>query len=183
MQTDSSRRAGGKYYYYVKKYPNARHEMRACQTCGKSFKVFDHEVRDGHGMYCSRACHHRAMVVPRTTLVCPSCNQSFEVRPCERRRARQYCSWACCNIGRRGSRGDPDYRGWDWKDARLAAFLRDNYLCQQCGASEDLMAHHIIPYPVTQDNSLANLLTVCRSCHSRIHYPDGLGRYVASQSG
>lgn len=68
-----------------------------------------------------------------------------------------------------GFRNDPDYRGWDWNTARAVARARDNERCTRCGATKGLIVHHIIAWELTHDNSLDNLLTLCRSCHMQVH--------------
>ncbi len=60
-------------------------------------------------------------------------------------------------------------RGPDWNIQRLCVLKRDNYTCQVCESTKDIVVHHITPYKVSQNNSLINLLTVCRSCHGYIH--------------
>ena len=47
---------------------------------------------------------------------------------------------------------------------------RDKYICQYCGKSPALDVHHIIPFRINKDNSLLNLITLCRSCHIHIEY-------------
>ena len=51
-------------------------------------------------------------------------------------------------------------------------FKRDNWSCQQCGSKEDLTIHHIDGQgrnSKNKNNSLDNLITLCRKCHGRIH--------------
>jgi hypothetical protein len=40
---------------------------------------------------------------------------------------------------------------------------RDNYRCRHCGATEQLVAHHI-----RQGYDVSDGITVCRPCHRRI---------------
>jgi len=54
---------------------------------------------------------------------------------------------------------------------RKTTLERDNYICQMCGENEckKLIVHHNT-YPANVDN----LVTLCRSCHIRVHqYLDG----------
>ena len=58
---------------------------------------------------------------------------------------------------------------------RQNALERDNFTCQHCGATEYLHVHHIDGAGVTtpkelRNNALDNLLTLCRSCHTRVHH-------------
>lgn len=52
---------------------------------------------------------------------------------------------------------------------------RDNFTCQHCGSSENLHIHHIdkkgsnVPKE-QKNNALDNLITLCRSCHTRVHF-------------
>lgn len=83
--------------------------------------------------------------------------------------------------GRRSGNRHPDwrgghsrYRGEDWYAQRHATIKRDNYTCQICGVTIDelessqyMHVHHIVPYRLTQDNSLDNLITLCASCHNK----------------
>ena len=51
-------------------------------------------------------------------------------------------------------------------------FDRDNYQCQECGNKDDLTIHHIDRNgrnSKNPNNDIDNLITLCRSCHSRIH--------------
>lgn len=58
----------------------------------------------------------------------------------------------------------------DWLLLRQIVLERDNFTCQDCGKTHHevkLDVHHKIPFRVSQDNSLNNLITLCRSCHMR----------------
>jgi len=62
---------------------------------------------------------------------------------------------------------------------RKLCFERDNWECQKCGATINLHCHHINGY--TQNKILANdidnVITLCKSCHKRVHSEVGC-RYV-----
>jgi len=60
--------------------------------------------------------------------------------------------------------GKNGYRGKDWKIQKQKALERDKFICQRCG-NEAVIVHHIIPYSVSKDNSLDNLISLCRRCH------------------
>jgi 5-methylcytosine-specific restriction endonuclease McrA len=55
---------------------------------------------------------------------------------------------------------------------RLECYQRDNFTCRVCGlkpnSTRKLHAHHIVPWGVSRDDSLSNLLTTCRECHRKI---------------
>lgn len=56
-----------------------------------------------------------------------------------------------------------------WKGLRLEALRRDDFACVQCGARGRLEVDHIQPVRHHTDGAfdLANLQSLCRSCHSR----------------
>jgi len=58
---------------------------------------------------------------------------------------------------------------WKWREARIKCLERDNYTCQKCGVKKQLCAHHIIPYGKVIDDTIENLITLCESCHMKIH--------------
>ncbi len=62
----------------------------------------------------------------------------------------------------------PTRYGDDWDKIRYLVYLRDRFTCQKCGiAGIRLDIHHKIPFVVSKDNSLHNLITLCRSCHMK----------------
>ena len=65
-----------------------------------------------------------------------------------------------------------------WHAARADCLDRDDYTCQQCGATEDLTVDHRVPlevlfaHGITPDAielalDLANLVCLCRPCNGR----------------
>ena len=57
-----------------------------------------------------------------------------------------------------------------WRRLAKSIIERDNNECQICGEVENLSVHHKIPWEVSQDDSPENLVTVCRSCHSKLEW-------------
>lgn len=57
-----------------------------------------------------------------------------------------------------------------WKTVRKKVYERDNWKCQRCGkhCHNDIQCHHVIPYKVSQDDRMENLLTLCKSCHLKV---------------
>lgn len=72
---------------------------------------------------------------------------------------------------------DPTLRGSGYQDPtrldenlRLACLMRDGYTCQQCNKRNvRLQAHHIVFREQGGKDTLANLLTLCETCHRRLH--------------
>ena len=62
----------------------------------------------------------------------------------------------------------PNRYGDDWDKIRYLIYLRDRFTCQDCGIiGVRLDIHHKIPFLKSFDNSLNNLITLCRSCHMK----------------
>ncbi len=56
------------------------------------------------------------------------------------------------------------------ENLRLACLMRDGYVCHQCGKRQErLEAHHIVYKSLGGKDTLSNLLTLCETCHHRVH--------------
>lgn len=69
----------------------------------------------------------------------------------------------------------PRLYGDDWDMIREIVYKRDEYKCQNCGISQEesklpLDIHHIIPFRISKNNNLINLITLCRKCHMTQEY-------------
>ena len=62
-------------------------------------------------------------------------------------------------------------RGNNLVNNRKSRWAMDNYKCSQCGSTSDLQVHHkdCIPRNVSNNHSVSNLITLCRSCHRQLH--------------
>jgi hypothetical protein len=71
---------------------------------------------------------------------------------------------------RRGGRRREPWSSSSWT-ARAAALVRKVGRCQRCGATEDLVAHHVEYDPTRPGvvDSSSPLEVVCRSCHGKLH--------------
>lgn len=85
---------------------------------------------------------------------CPVCEKdrrvSYEARP-ERKAARAY------------------YNTPEWLTLRKACGERDHFVCQDCGepTGKSYHADHIVAREAGGGDTLDNLQTLCRPCHSR----------------
>ena len=58
----------------------------------------------------------------------------------------------------------------EWLALRQLVLERDLFKCQDCSRTHHevvLDIHHRIPFKVSGDNSLKNLITLCKSCHMK----------------
>lgn len=57
------------------------------------------------------------------------------------------------------------------KAVRQQVLARDHHTCQHCGSTDptQLTIHHIIPRNLGGNNTPANLLTLCATCHQTLH--------------
>ena len=71
-------------------------------------------------------------------------------------------------IDGRSKNHSPKRYGDDWEAIRYLVYLRDHFTCRECGIKGiSLDIHHKIPFLISFDNSLNNLITLCRSCHMK----------------
>ncbi len=55
-----------------------------------------------------------------------------------------------------------------WSNIRNIVLMRAKYKCEKCGGKENLDVHHL-NYKSVFDESLKDLLLLCRSCHNNQH--------------
>ena len=67
-------------------------------------------------------------------------------------------------------------RQWNTQEWRDYIKARDNYTCAKCGMTGDnrtMVAHHIRARKQGGGNTADNGMTLCRSCHKKIHKKEG----------
>lgn len=151
-----------------------------CDGCGNTFP---RRPENPKTRYCSWRCFKDSRWAE---VACAECGVIFRKRKCEIAKAevnghRHMCSRSCRNVSTSkllggngewtlgGKYGPARNRGKDWRYAKASALARDDHECQQCGTHDDLEVHHWEPYFVSFDNSIDNLVTLCRACHQGKH--------------
>jgi 5-methylcytosine-specific restriction endonuclease McrA len=142
---------------------------KICARCGKPFRIPGYWP---YRKYCSKECAQTAPA-ERVALTCVICGRTYYVVP-SRVGLSKCCSVECVHEYCRRLRGPVTVkrrlRYRQWQRVRKQVLERDGYRCQQCGSVKGLVVHHIRPWVETQDDSLGNLITVCRACHARLEF-------------
>ena len=146
---------------------------KQCVACGTDFYVPAHRL---DAQYCSMACYttSRWGAEHRVTRPCVICDKPITIRLSDNRTT---CSDECSRTHKsRSLRGERSHmwRGGkmapyvgEWNTQNRAARARDGHQCRLCGSTDRIQVHHIIPYRYSHSHDLDNLVTLCRSCHSR----------------
>jgi 5-methylcytosine-specific restriction endonuclease McrA len=146
---------------------------KICEVCGKAFYV---PASETHIKHCSQKCYFadRWGNSHKEIRTCVICNNPFEVFASDKQVT---CSKNCSNEYKsRNSQGEKSvfWRGGkmapyieEWQTQRRAARERDGHKCVLCGSTDRIQVHHIIPFRYSQSHELDNLVTLCRSCHSK----------------
>lgn len=145
---------------------------------------------------CTRASIKGSIRAKRLEIICPNCSKTFLTRQSRINQGRgRYCSRICASIYTSKNRKlsddtrkklskirigklNPAYKHGNSKNAKRykgtfprlikeKVIKRDNFSCQICFSKNNLVVHHI---DLNFFNaSLKNLITWCRSCHSKWH--------------
>jgi hypothetical protein len=132
-----------------------------CAYCGTDIRVVRSRANANERLFCDRECYRGDLS--------------------ERRQRR--ATWTQDdNPQWKGGIDVSDHYGPDWRRARRAALDRDENTCRRCGISADeldspMEVHHVRPVRTFNDpndgHELANLITLCRSCHRAVEYQGG----------
>jgi 5-methylcytosine-specific restriction endonuclease McrA len=159
--------------------------MQVCEYCGNGFEQVKSHADLGLKTFCSHDCYSKSMEI-KIKVECEQCGLIFE-RPPARISERVFCSHECRYKNWQGE-NNPNWktdkvdrgRGDNWDIQRRKVLKRDNKKCQICGYKHSktkkrryIDVHHIIPYREFNGdwqnaNKLSNLITLCRSCHSKV---------------
>lgn len=163
----------------------AQKVKRVCKQCGKHFEVYKSSLEKSNtsGNFCCRKCYDEYQKTltgkknrkyKRITVECPNCGKEIKTTPYKARtRKNVFCSWECkCAYHHNYTDGEKNanwkggasrYRG-DFEYVKRDHFSKIQF-CALCGTTKDINIHHIIPYRMTQDNGLDNLIPLCRRHH------------------
>ena len=75
--------------------------------------------------------------------------------------------------GRYGYDGYYDYiRSAEWQEKRMQRLMMDGFRCKLCGSGINLQVHHISYDNMCQDAEIDDLVTLCKTCHEKVHSTD-----------
>lgn len=162
----SGREDRGKYCS-KKCYTAIGRATNKCIRCGKEFETL--KFFKNKRKYCSNECA-RNIKVDKLPITCVMCGKVFydvlskvDKRKCCSKEC--FCKYISQHLRQNADDNRRRCSRSGWKIIRQAAIERDGGKCVRCGSVEQITVHHIIPWRKTQNDSLENLITLCRSCH------------------
>lgn len=153
--------------------PNARKRVeKECSVCNKKFIVRECHK---HVKTCSVKCGgisrrgKRQNTKPLVSKLCLNCNNEFQ-RTNSLSKLRTFCSRTCyLDFKTKNSKYPQNKRlqSIEWIKIRRKVIKRDK-VCVLCGG-KGKSVHHKVPFSISGDNGLNNLILLCNSCHLHIH--------------
>ncbi len=140
-----------------------------CKTCNKEFEFLESRLKHSNRSYCSVECfQNRELTSPK--LNCECCKKEFSISLSAKKSGRgRFCSRSCyASFCVRDK--SPSYKhghGWFKK---MTKTIRKNR-CEICEKEGKTSIHHIDGNEF--NNVDENFITVCHSCHMRIHHLSG----------
>jgi hypothetical protein len=155
--------------------------IQTCRTCGKTFGAKPSHVAVGHGLYCSRVCHHQGMK-RGFEVRCAMCGASVYRSPQDLRRSKSkkfFCTKSCQTKWRNSVYRGEKHAKWkhgkhvDYRSVLRTVGRRER--CVLCAVADVriLVVHHVDHNH--SNNTSANLVWLCHNCHHEVHY-DKVGR-------
>ncbi len=132
---------------------------RSCLKCLRSIWVKPARIEDGRGKYCSKECYYSDL---KQRMI----GRKMSTKARSKISGKNHYNWK----GGRSLINRKRFKNAEWDAIKKQVYSRDNRTCQKCGKNclwMDISCHHIKPWRESKDNSLENLVTLCRSCHAR----------------
>jgi len=166
-----------------------------CAQCGARLDRAQNEVEKKERHFCDNECrgrflaeHQRAEHAPNwrgghiIVVWCYECGWPFQ-RSRSLVGERNFCTRACYGSFCSHVRRDEKHPGWrggtapsygpDWPLRQKEARERDGYACVICGKKRsnlkcEVAVHHIVPFRVSNDNDVGNLVCLCQHHHMQV---------------
>lgn len=141
-----------------------KHRLKAvCDCCGKSIEKYKSAYRKLN--FCDLDCLNAYRKTLHEKRVCKQCGKEFAVFKSALKSTNasgNYCSRECYEESMR----IPESNGYraDFRKVKNKHFAGVQF-CVLCGTTKDIHIHHIIPFRLTQDNGLNNLVPLCAKHH------------------
>lgn len=149
--------------------------LRKCKRCGKEFRSKPFHIRNGAGIFCSRACSHESMRNGQR-VVCATCGKDTYKTASQIARSKSgkyFCDKSCQTKWRNTVFSGEKHKNWSgggsaYRDVLLRADAPR--ICAHCGIADIrvLAAHHTDHNH--QNNNPANLQWLCHNCHHLVHH-------------
>jgi hypothetical protein len=147
-----------------------------CLQCKKHFTLPYSRYAQGRGYFCSKHCKDINSAMKEKTGIAQK--ESYKHRPHPKGMLGKTawnkggCNYWALKEKNPNWNGGSSYEeyGYKWNASlRRKIRERDKHACQECGENKlELVIHHI-DYD-KQNNVLLNLITLCRSCHSKTNF-------------
>jgi len=165
-------------------------ESLNCDFCGIEFEVYPY--RTDSASYCSKSCKDESEK-NRVERECDSCGSNvIKKKSQDELSTLSFCD-RDCKFDYFSGENNPNwsggnssiYYGKNWEEQRAKVIDRDNQKCQICGEDKELLhVHHIKPFKDFENykkaNELANLKTLCASCHATLEHGPIIDRIIES---
>jgi len=155
---------------------------RICKNCGSGFTVEPNQLLYKKCIYCSIKCsaegRKRFNPIVLSNYICEECKKPFSRRKTGKQKYR-FCSTRCFIAMRSREWVGEKHPGWK---GEKTARTRESYLicrksvrrigkCEKCGSTENLHAHHILPYSEYPEFGADpnNIEVLCAVCHAKEH--------------
>ena len=148
-----------------------------CEVCNKEFYKTLAEIKRRPTHYCSRECYYISIKddeYPDGLVKCKNCGKIFKTKPSKIKRSiLHFCSNECNGMYMSGKNHPKWVGGYNrkygngWKEVKKIIRKRDKK-CMYCGTRNKMEVHHIIPFRISKNNNIDNLICLCKSCHPHL---------------
>ena len=145
-----------------------------CKTCQNEFYVKPSQQKLGCGKYCSLKCKYLGQRIGKY-VICHSCGKEVWKMPKALKHSKSriyFCTKSCQTLWRNAKYSGPKHPNWkggEYIYPRIMAKNKIAPICKNCGINNKkvLIIHHIDHN--RKNNSIENLIWLCRNCHYLIH--------------
>lgn len=139
-----------------------------CFQCGKEFENFKSNCINNKKSFCCKKCLREYEKTLHEDRICKVCGKRFDIIKSVIRDSNatgEYCSKRCCDKSKEVE--NPVSYDAEFKRTKRKFFGGIRF-CAFCGTTKNVQIHHIIPYRITKDNSINNLIPLCPKHHITI---------------
>ncbi len=139
-----------------------------CMYCGKLNERYKKQINARN--FCNKDCYKKFNEMKKVLRQCKNCKSEFYVQKSrltgKTNSSGNFCCRKCYNEWLCDTKRTRNY-GSRWKSIRDSVISNFPF-CALCGTTKNLQVHHIVPYRITKDNGLDNLIPLCVKHHKVI---------------